>query len=149
MQGGAARGAAETLRGAGATSARPCASASRRREVIEHLVLGDNGRIVRSVVSAGASSDWLVSVLRKEGACEGSPFPFPFGVRHYAVAGCRVAPDSRNVELKELESVPALQKTAASDRAWEMRGSGWREACLSADSRGGHGRADRSPSPRL
>ena len=105
--------------------------ASRRREVIEHLVLGDNGRIVRSIVSAGASSDWLISVLRKEGACEGSPFPFPFGVRHYAVAGCRVAPDSRNVELKELESVPALQKTAASDRAWEMRGSGWREACLS------------------
>ena len=51
--------------------------ASRRREVIEHLVLGDNsGSSAASSVSAGASSDWLISVLRKEGACEGAvPVP--------------------------------------------------------------------------
>ena len=84
-------GATGTLRGTGAGGARRrtprggAGSSSTSSSV--------SRRIVRSVVSAGASSDWL-SGPAQGGRLRGSPFPFPFG-GGLAVAGCRVAPTAQ------------------------------------------------------
>ena len=86
----------------------------RRRDVLERVLLENDGRIARAVVAAG-SSDWLYSVLKTEG---GALEAFPFGLWHVAVMGCRVAPDTREVRMQQRA---LFEDRPAWERALEMR----------------------------
>ena len=86
----------------------------RRRDVLERVLLENDGRIARAVVAAG-SSDWLYSVLKTEG---GALEAFPFGLWHVAVMGCRVAPDAREVRMQQRA---LFEDRPAWERALEMR----------------------------
>ena len=87
----------------------------RRRDVLERVLLENDGRIARAVVAAG-SSDWLYSVLKTEG---GALEAFPFGLWHVAVMGCRVAPDTRKDVRMQQRAL--FEDRPAWERALEMR----------------------------
>ena len=118
MQGSARGGAgARTLRGAGAGSARrrtPRGGARSSSTSSSVITAGSS-----AASSRPASLDWLVSVLRREGACgRRGCSPSASGTTPWRAAA---SPPTAQRRAQGAGERTRAQKTAASDRAWGAR----------------------------